>query len=236
MKLETYYSRLNDQIEFTREQASDFAKTIAGDFNPIHDPDAKRFCVPGDLLFAVMLKHFGISQRMTFTFSGMVDGGVSLSFDQHGEQNIDLIDDKNKKYISVKREGELCDKDEVIEALTKCYVKFSGKTFPHILVPLMKANNVMINPKRPLVIYENMFIDLVQCSTSAVALELDTENTKLETNGKRGTVTLAFALKDIDGKTVGNGEKHMVLSGLQPFQQSEMDALIDEFEARKANY
>ena len=38
------------------------------------------------------------------------------------------------------------------------------------------------------------------------------------------------------GKTVGNGEKHMVLSGLQPFQQSEMDALIDEFEARKANY
>ncbi len=54
MFLDTYYSDKNGEFSFTREQASNFAKRIAGDFNPIHDEDNKRFCVPGDLLFSVL--------------------------------------------------------------------------------------------------------------------------------------------------------------------------------------
>ena len=51
----------DERISFSEQQASDFAKGVAGDFNPIHDPGAKRFCVPGDLLFAVLLHRFGIA-------------------------------------------------------------------------------------------------------------------------------------------------------------------------------
>ena len=45
--------------EVSAEQGSRFAKEVAGDFNPIHDHDSKRFCVPGDLLFAIALSDFG---------------------------------------------------------------------------------------------------------------------------------------------------------------------------------
>ena len=78
MFIEQYFSEPQGRVCFTREQASDFAKRVADDFNPLHDVDAKRFCVPGDLLFAVILSKYGISRHMQFVFSGMVVDGVEL--------------------------------------------------------------------------------------------------------------------------------------------------------------
>ena len=43
MFLENYCRITDDKMTFTRQQASDFAKQIADDFNPLHDTDAKRF-------------------------------------------------------------------------------------------------------------------------------------------------------------------------------------------------
>ena len=57
MNMDKYYHLENSNLSFTRQQGSDFAKLVAHDFNPIHDPESKRFCVPGDLLFAVMIQH-----------------------------------------------------------------------------------------------------------------------------------------------------------------------------------
>ena len=71
MNMEKYYHLENSKLSFTRQQASDFAKLVAGDFNPIHDPESKRFCVPGDLLFAVIIRHYGLRQVMGFSFSGI---------------------------------------------------------------------------------------------------------------------------------------------------------------------
>ena len=51
MLVEKYYSEVGQEVRVSRQQASDFAKNIADDFNPIHDVQTKRFCVPGDLLF-----------------------------------------------------------------------------------------------------------------------------------------------------------------------------------------
>ena len=53
MFLEKFSCELNNTIVVSAEQGSDFAKNISNDFNPIHDPLNKRFCVPGDLLFAL---------------------------------------------------------------------------------------------------------------------------------------------------------------------------------------
>jgi len=61
MFLQKYYSGDDEKIHFSRQQASRFAKEVAGDFNPIHDQEAKRFCVPGDLLFALVLSKYGLS-------------------------------------------------------------------------------------------------------------------------------------------------------------------------------
>ncbi|GAM63447.1 hypothetical protein JCM19232_2427 [Vibrio ishigakensis] len=87
MFLTPYFVQENNQFHFTRAQASNFAKGIAGDFNPIHDEDNSRFCVPGDLLFAVMLQQEGISRSMEFTFSGMVTEGTELHINHESEEN-----------------------------------------------------------------------------------------------------------------------------------------------------
>jgi hypothetical protein len=48
MFLSPYFTKQDQSVFISAQQASDFAKKIAGDFNPIHDVGAKRFCVPGD--------------------------------------------------------------------------------------------------------------------------------------------------------------------------------------------
>jgi len=231
MQLENFYGETSSKIHFTREQASNFAKQIAGDFNPIHDKDAKRFCVPGDLLFALLLNKYGISQKMRITFAGMVSEGVSLHFNDTTGDNIAIVDDKDKEYLSLARSGESSQNDALIHNLTCRYVEFSGQTFPHILVPLMKAHQVMINPERPLVIYESMVIDIDDLNIDQPQLELS--DSTLNVEGKRGTVCLKFNLLS-DGKVIGKGEKNMVLSGLREYDETKVQQLVDGYDAQKS--
>jgi hypothetical protein len=233
MQLDNYYSRDNDHIVFTRQQASDFAKRIAGDFNPIHDVDAKRFCVPGDLLFSLSLQHYGLSQNMKIQFSGMVADGTSLVFPDTDAQQVDITDTAGKAYLSLERSGETSYDSGQINALTRCYVQFSGHTFPHILVPLMADRQLMINPDRPLVIYESMSISLDKLDFETPELEL--KNAELNIQGKRGDARLSFTVKS-NGRDIGRGEKTMLLSGLRPFDQNKIDALVADYMACKQGY
>lgn len=229
MQLDQYYSEQNGHITFTREQASAFAKQVADDFNPIHDIDAKRFCVPGDLLFAIALSRIGLNQKIHVSFADMVTDGIELNFPESGSE-LSITDTNDKTYLTIKRSGAQSDNQELIEGLTRSYVEFSGKTFPHILVPLWKDHNIMINPARPLVIYESMSIDLDSLDIPAPTLEL--ADTDLTVEGKRGSVRLGFNLL-AEGNIVGRGEKHMVLSGLRAYEQEGIDGLIDYYNGRK---
>ena len=233
MFLESYCNVSNDKISFTRQQASDFAKKIADDFNPLHDVVAKRFCVPGDLLFAITLEKSGLSQEMTFKFSGMVSEGIELNFPENIDQHAAIIDEKGKEYLSIEAKGENTKDIPTITSLTKAYVEFSGQTFPHILVALMADNNVMINPTRPMVMYESMSIHLDRLTFSEVKLQLAQPTLKLD--GKRGVADLTFDLI-AQGEKIGHGKKHMILSGLRPFEQATMDAIVNEYNDKKASF
>ena len=83
--LKPYCTLEESGFSFTRVQASSFAKQVADDFNPIHDTDAKRFCVPGDLLFSVALAQLGLSQEIRVRFDGMVTEGIPISFKADSE-------------------------------------------------------------------------------------------------------------------------------------------------------
>ena len=63
MFLDSFYNQNDSQLTISAEQGSRFAKAVSNDFNPIHDADSKRFCVPGDLLFAIALQRYGLSRR-----------------------------------------------------------------------------------------------------------------------------------------------------------------------------
>lgn len=230
MKLQNYYLEQNHKTSVSRQQASDFAKNVANDFNPIHDPDNKRFCVPGDLLFALVIDRYGLSQKMHFTFSGMVRNGVPLSFPAKNNASISITDDNEKTYLSIDQSGETSHDKKLAQALISNYVTFSGQTFPHILVPLMAEKNVMINPQRPLVIYESMEIDLQRLDIEEPELELSTST--LDVKGKRGTVSLNFSIKDGE-QVIGSGKKNMVLSGLRAYDQDQIQQLIDMYDGRK---
>ncbi len=236
MDIQQYFSTASNNdhsFSFTREQASQFAKEIAGDFNPLHDIETKKFCVPGDLLFSIALAKLGVSQKMEFTFSGMVSDGVTLGFSSTDSDELSVVDSNDKEYLQIKRSGDTCTDGSLAASLAQRYVEFSGHTFPHILVPLMEQENAMINPARPLVIYESMSIDLLRLDFTNPVLEI-TETT-LEANGKRGRATLKFCFK-VDDEVVGHGVKKMALSGLREFDAAVIGEVVSDYDKRKSEY
>lgn len=232
MFLNDYHQITPEGFAFSRAQASRFAKGVAADFNPIHDEDAKRFCVPGDLLFAMLLSRIGLRQKMRCTFSGMVGGDISLHLaDQDSHARI--LDGAGKEYLDLAYSGDNNPDLALIEHLVKGYVRFSGQNFPPILLPLMKEKAVMVNPARPLVMYQSMAIDLKTVALGAP--EIVFSGASLDVDGKRGTAHLRFDFVE-NGQVVGSGEKVMVLSGLVPYDQAEMDKMVAFYYQRKNAY
>ena len=229
MILENYYRINQNRILVSRQQASDFAKQVANDYNPIHDVDSKRFCVPGDLLFSLVLKHYGLCQHMCFRFSGMVGDRVQLIFPDTSDPEVTISGDNGKEYLHLQRDGECTQDQQVIEKLIRIYVAFSGHAFPHILVPMMEEHQVMINPDRPLIIYESMELHLDRLDLQDPSLDL--AETSLEVKGKRGKVALNFTFRD-GQETVGEGTKKMVLSGLRPFDAERMQEVVAGYNHR----
>jgi hypothetical protein len=101
------------------------------------------------------------------------------------------------------------------------------------LVPLLREQGVMINPERPLVIYENMSIQLDALSMTAP--ELDPGEQHLDIQGKRGDVRLSFLIRD-GGRVNGKGFKKLVVGGLKPYEADAAEALVSHYLAVKAAY
>jgi hypothetical protein len=233
MFLDQFHTQTPNGIVFSAEQGSLFAKTVAGDFNVIHDPESKRFCVPGDLLFAMVLSKYGLSTHMHFDFQGMVGRDVELVYPEIPSDEFSITNAAGKPFMSVSRSGEINTNANIIEQLIREYVAFSGQNFPHILMPLMEKHNVIINPARPLVIYESMTLELNSAQLSNPTLGLN--GSELEVNGKRGDVKLHFVVKDNDVE-IGRGYKKLVLSGLREYDKDTAQNLIDLYETLKADF
>ncbi|MGL6123061.1 MAG: DUF3581 domain-containing protein [Shewanella sp.] len=233
MFLAPYFLKQNQAISVSAQQASDFAKKIAQDFNPIHDVGAKRFCVPGDLLFALVLTQYGLSQSMKFGFAGMVGDSVELQFPEQVSASFSIRDSREKTYLNVNRHGDVSRCDAQTESFIRNYVAFSGHNFIDILIPLMKQHQVMINPERPLVIYESMSFDLTTLDFVEVALSLVGQD--LQINGKRGDVTLHFELHSGD-TLVGTGIKTLVMSGLRQYDDALALQMCTTYEGRKTAF
>lgn len=233
MFLKQFYSDDADDIRITPQQASRFAKEIAGDFNPLHDPDAKRFCVPGDLLFSLVLVKYGVSQKMRFTFSGMVGRGVTLQLPRCDAGKLDIRGDLGKSYLQVERHGTTKQDRTLTEGLIRTYVSFSGQNFPDILVDLMARHRVMINPDRPLVIYHTMSFELKHLDFGHPLLELS--DSTLDVSGKRGEARLSFLIKAA-GEAVGSGFKKLLLSGLRDYDHDRVQRMREDYLSRKAAY
>ncbi|QLE84256.1 DUF3581 family protein [Shewanella sp. Scap07] len=228
MFLTPYFSKQDQTVHVTAQQASDFAKAIASDFNPIHNVGAKRFCVPGDLLFALVLNQYGLHQKMHFTFEGMVGDGVELQFADSVSSQFAISDSRDKTYLQVETSGDKVHCATQIESFVRSYVAFSGLNFIHVLVPMMKQHQMMINPARPLVIYESMSFDLHTLDFDQVSLKLVDQ--QLEITGKRGDVTLSFELLAND-RVVGTGVKTLVMSGLRPYEAEKAAGMVADYES-----
>lgn len=233
MFLKEFYQIQDSSLRISAEQASCFAKEIAHDFNPLHDADAKRFCVPGDLLFSLVLEKYGLSENMHFIFSGMVGDGVLLNFPDTDAEQIDVTDNQGKTYLQIQRSGKVNHNQAMIEALIRDYVAFSGQNFPYVLVPMLAKEKVMFNIDRPLVIYESMTLHIAQIDVENPRLEM--LEPKMEVNGKRATAYLYFQIKSAD-EVVGSGFKKLTVSGLRPYETEPMEAFVDEYLARKNGY
>lgn len=230
MLLERFFSRQPAGLVITPEQGSAFAKGIADDFNPLHDPDSKRFCVPGDLLFSLTLHEQGLWQDMSFKFTGMVGKEASLHFARTDDTHLQLLDTQDKAMLEVSHSGAHNHDLALIERFARAYVAFSGHSFPHILVPLMQAQGVMINTEKPMVVYESMRFHFDHLNVSQPELALT--DSQLDVNGKRGQVTLTFDILQ-DGSAVGQGQKSFLLGGLRDYNDAAMQALVACYQQSK---
>jgi len=182
-------------------------------------------------LFSLTLQKMGISEKMRFEFVGMVSADSEFSMvEDASELNIVSGD---KVTTKVERSGDVLTDAALIEAISLEYVKFSGKTFPAILLPLMQQENVMINPSRPMVMYQSMVIELNEMVFSNPTIELAKQ--EINVDGKRGDVSIHFNIM-ADGKVVGCGEKNFLLSGLRAYEADAMDTLVKDYEATKQTY
>ena len=126
--------------------------------------------------------------------------------------------------------GDVSEREAKIEQLIRNYVAFSGQNFPHILLPLMQQHNVMINPKRPLVIYQSMSLQFETLDFDDLNIVL--EETSLLVDGKRGDAALHFSLGS-NGVAIGTGVKKLVLSGLRPYDDDAVTDMCERYFASK---
>lgn len=221
------------QVQVTAEQGSRFAKTIANDYNPIHHAGSKRFCVPGDLLFALAVSRYGLAADMHIRFLDLLKAGVGVSYPDvppQGDQLIEILNEQGKPTLNLALSGERSIDTQQQSSLVRNYVAFSGHNFPSILVPLMREQGVMINPARPLVIYEGMTLQFGDFDFTDLEVELS--ESRLEVNGKRGEVALHFRLHST-GRDVGSGCKTLILSGLRDYNEDSIQAMCDEYAKSK---
>ncbi|WP_404364234.1 DUF3581 family protein [Marinobacter sp.] len=230
MFLDRFHTIQNGLIRISPAQASQFAREIAGDYNPIHNPDDRRFCVPGDLLFALVLGQYGLSQEMTFRFRNLLGGNVDLEFREEEDGTIRVFDTGGKLYLEVSRGGEHTSDVTVIENFSRCYVAASGKNFPHTFKPLLERKGVMFNPDRPMVIYESMSLSLERVDIPSPSLDM--HNADMEVAGKRGNALLEYRVTS-GGQPVGFVAKKIVVSGLREYDPEVMDQVVAQFNRLK---
>jgi len=229
-----YYQVVDGLVSISEQQASDFAKGEAGDFNPIHTVGNARFCVPGDLLFAVLLERYGVYSKTQVQFTQMVSPDTALQFpDGFTGGELQLHDVAERHCLTMHSSGKLHNDAQANRELTAAYVRFSGQTFPDILLPLMANSGVMINPARPLVIYKDMMFSLSADLHSPIALVL--ADSELVVDGRKGMAHLRFSITS-GGVVIGEGEKNMVLSGLREYDAQVMDDVVAKYNESRMAY
>jgi hypothetical protein len=216
-----------------QEQASRFAKRVAGDFNPLHNPDSKRFCVPGDLLFSISLAQLGLAKHMSVKFVGMLSDNRELNFVPDQDHSYLIQDSDAKTFLSLTHQNTLSQDPQIIAPFIEAYVAFSGESFPHLLVPIMAEHNIMINPARPMVMYESMAVHFEHTPTKNMRLEF--AGYDIDSQTKRAQVTLKFSILDGDN-LLGYGNKVMLLSGLRDYDHEAMQQVCDDYAKIKSTY
>ncbi|HEY7866915.1 MAG TPA: DUF3581 domain-containing protein [Psychromonas sp.] len=234
MLLESYYTQHDNIMCISAEQASDFAKQQCHDFNPLHDPDNKRFCVPGDLLFALALSEYGISESMSFTFTNMVGADMGIVFPEAAGEHIIITNEQGKSLLEIKKQGNTSHDPALIASLIKNYVVFSGQNFPTLLMPLMKKHNVMFNPARPLVMYNSMSFEFESLSLDN-PLHVELSDSYFEVAPKRADSFLNFDIFD-GQKVIGKGIKKLIVAGLKPYDHELISAFSLAYESRRSAF
>lgn len=233
LELSKFVTPNPEGMQFSQAQASQFAKAVAGDFNPLHDVGGKRFCVPGDLLFAALLTRYGVHAHLYVDFVSLLNADVTVQLPESLQSKNTIRDVSDKHLLSLDVSGDSTKDPVFIANLIEQYVRFSGTTFPDILVDLMREEQVMINPARPLVIYKDMFLELDSLQGENLSLSLD--KSTLDVDGKKGKATLQFVIKTGD-QIIGRGGKNMVLSGLREYDEAAMHNIVDQYNEWKSAF
>lgn len=230
--LSRFHHQDGDWLWVGADQGSGFAKRVAGDHNPLHDAEAPRFCVPGDLLFALVAHRYGLARHFALSFRGMLRADTPLHFPPRPGREFAIADNDQREYVYITHDAPLPSNEAARLALIRAYVGCSGETFPDRLCPLLAEAGVMFNPQRPFVVYDSMALDLERAPGIDVGVTPLDES--LTVNGKRADVRFNYRIEDGNG-VIGHAAKQMVVSGLRDYDAEAMDAVIEAYQARRGS-
>ena len=173
----------------------------------------------------------------------MVDESAEFELPVSFSEKFELTNTNSSECLTLVHDGDSVSYNERVAAMVTRYIKFSGLTFPDVLVPLMKSHDVMIHPTRPLVIYRSMMIELSDngieylksTGSNAEAVELELTVSTLEVSGKKAEASLNFVFS-ADGTSLGNGSKRMILGGLRPYDQTTIDDIVTRYNSWRDSY
>lgn len=218
----------NDVFRFIPTACSAYARNVAKDFNPIHSHLAKKYCVPGDLIFALITEMHGAHNYMRVDFLNRVGAECKLFFDTK-RIALALLDVDKKLYAELATAGDKSVCPKRLKTVSNVVVSCTSGYFPYKLIDNLREENVMLSIRRSMVMLKSIEVELRNIH-SASSLVAKYQSSGLELSGKRGEVKVYFQLFDDDGISVGFVTKTVLIIGIEKFNDKASKQYLDDYE------
>lgn len=222
--------QLDDSLfKFNAVACDAYARNVVKDFNPIHNHLAKNYCVPGDLIFALMVERGGVHGSMRMDFLNRVGKDSEYIF-VSGKAGMALLDRGNKVQAQLIGSGDASVCVKCISAVSDAVLSCTSSYFPYKMMRSLRAENLMLSGCRSLVILKSIEVNV---SDLHFASDLTAVfcSSSLRHSGRRGTIDAHFQLVGGNGQVLGQVIKTALIIGIERFNGKRSAQYLENYES-----
>lgn len=214
MDISEYYDCIDGEIHFNDLKASQFAKNVSNDQNPIHDHDNKNYCIPGDLIFSMCADVLGLGSETDLYLHHPIGKNSSILIKEAKDGFYLGRDQSGIKIFTYRKNGEttdICDTGNFLN----CFARVTETLFEDAIHPQLKQKGLMINPSSPSVVLTS--ISIRKSENSKPVHKIKPDESVATGNVKRAKVTAKYTMNDLYDNSIGEARKTLFISGLREY-------------------